>query len=407
MCAAMVLGGCTQASPPERPGRSVSEVMAGDAKAEPGDPTAWTEPKRTHVLLGKHASESNTARYVAVALEGGKVLPARDIEAVPIENWPGRFVAVAGHGGASRFIAQRAAGNGVELVVLDVEDPAYAVAVALPQPAAAVHMLGASALVGIGNSIYRVDLSQESPQAELLLERPFPGQTAYAPGEKAYDLFVRDGAWLFAIDDIVNPIYADTFRVQPDGTLAHDQAFELPGMINGRYRAGVLAASGDDSGTLFVLGDYLILDGRGQDLAALPVERGRPKHDGELVLNSTVLTDPPVLEEHVGSVTGNPDKLVASTEFTPWTGVEIVGTGERFLLLPAGARGLLAVPTVFTPETKAQVVFAEPTMDVEVDGNGRVFVLTGKQLVELAWALPKPMEKARIGLPDAFDRIVD
>jgi hypothetical protein len=398
MCVAVLLGGCTQASPPERPGGSETKV-GDDTKATTDAPVAWTEPARTHLLLGKHAPEAKAARYVAVELEGGKVLPVRDVEAVPIENRPDHFASVAGHGGGARWVTQRPASEGVELVELDVADPAHAVAVKLPKAAAAVHVIGASAIVGIGNGLHWVDLGEASPKPELLLERALPGG-------KAYDVFVRDGGWLFAIDDVVTPIYADTFRVQPDGSLVHEQGFELPSMINGRYHAGVLSAAGKDSGTLFVLGGYGIMSGHGQDLAALPVEAGRPKHDGELVINSTVSTDPPVLEEHVDRGTDKPEKLVAGTEFTPWPDVELAGAGDKCLLLPAGTRGLLGVPAVFTPDTKAQVMFAEPTIDVEVDGD-RIFVLTGKQLVELAWALPQPTVKARFDLPDTFDRIVD
>jgi hypothetical protein len=148
-----------------------------------------------------------------------------------------------------------------------------------------------------------------------------------------------------------------------------------------------------------MLGHYGIMDGSGHDLAALPLEGGKTKHDGELVLNSTASTDPPVLEEHIDRGSGKPTKIVAGTEVTTWTGVELVGEGDaRRILLPAGARGLLAIPPKFTPETKAE--------DAKVDG-ARVFVLTGKQLVELKWAESKATEVVRVELPDTFDRIVD
>jgi hypothetical protein len=254
--------------------------------------------------------------------------------------------------------------------------------------------------LGIETSVFRIDLRDADAKPELLVARA-------GVGGKAYDVFVRRHDWLFAIDDIVRPIYADAFRLQPDGRASHEAAFDMPALINGTYSAGVLDPSGADTGTLYMIAGYGVMDGNGQDLVALPIVGGKTKHDGKLVLNSTVSTDPPILEEHVDRGTNKPVKIIAGTEVTPWTGIELVGEGDaRRLLLPAGARGLLAVPLSFTPDTKAEVVFAEPVNDVEVDGT-RVFVLTGKQLVELAWTIPKPTETARVDLGDTYDRIVD
>jgi hypothetical protein len=395
--AAVVLGACTQASPPEAPEDAETKATPdGEAKQDP--PTTWTEVARTHLVLAKHTNEAKAARFVVVDIASRKLSPGTDIDAMPLENWPGHFGSVAAHGGGRRFVTQRPASSGVEAVVVDTESPI--VAVALPADAAAMHMVGDAVFVGIDDSVYWIDLAQSPPKPELLLARSLAGG-------KAYDLFVRNGEWLFAIDDVVRPIYADTFRLKATGTPAHDEAFQLPGMINGTYSGGALETTGTDAGTLYLLGGYGIMDGNGQDLAALPVVEGKPKHDGELVLNSGVHADPPVLEEHVDRGTGKPVKLVAGTDFTPWGGVELVGGGDtRRVLLSAGTRGLLSVPLDFKPDTKAEVVFAEPTIDVEVDGT-RVFVLNGTQLVELAWTLPKPTEVARVDLPDTFDRIVD
>ena len=392
-----VLGACTPASSTEDPGSGDAKTAPqGDAKQTP--PGSWTEAARTHLVLGKHTPEAKAARFVAVALEGRKVSDATEFDAVPLENWPDHFASVAAHGGGARFVTQRAAADGVELVVHDWGGTPSSVK--LPKGAAAMHMVGDQVLVGIEGSVYWIDLRKPGADPELLVARPMQGG-------KAYDLFVRRDAWVFAIDDIVRPIYADSFRLQAEGTPAHDKAFELPSMINGSYYAGALEPSGADAGTIYLLGQYGIMDGSGHDLAALPIEGGKTKHDGALVLNSTASTDPPVLEEHVDRGSGKPSKIVAGTEVTAWTGVELVGDGDgRRILLPAGARGLLAIPPKFTPQTKAEVVFAEPVVDAKVDG-ARVFVLTGKQLVELKWGVPKPEEVGRVELPDSFDRIVD
>ena len=390
-----MLGACTQASPPERP-------EEGDTKAEtkqdPVVPSAWTEAKRTHLLLAKHTPEAKAARYLPIELDTRKPGAATDVDAVPLPNWPGHFASVAAHGGRTKWVVVRPSGGGVEMVVNDPGSPT--VAHALPNPAAAMHMVGDAVFLGIETSVHRIDLHATEAELELLVARA-------GAGGKAYDVFVRRQDWLLAIDDVVRPIYADAFRLQPDGSAAHDAAFDMPGLINGTYSAGVLDPSGADTGTLYMIASYGIMDGSGQDLVALPIVGGKTKHDGELVLNSTVSTDPPVLEEHVDRGTNKPVKIIAGTEVTQWTGIELVGEGDaRRLLLPAGARGLLAVPLPFTPETKAEVVFAEPVNDVEVDGT-RVFVLTGKQLVELAWTITKPTEVARVELGDTYHRIVD
>lgn len=393
---AIALGACTQASPPEQP--RVDEV-----KAEvQGNPlaAAWTEPARTHLLLAAHTSTAKTARFVGVHIDKRELSAPVEVDALPRAGWPDHFVAVAAHGGTTRFVTQRPAADGAEAIAFDLGDPSSAVALALPEQADAMHVAGQTVLVGIDNTLHWFDLGQAEPKLELLLARSLPAG-------KAYDLFVRDGGWLFAIDDEVQPIYADTFRLHPGKAPVHEHALQLPGMINGHYFGGVLAASGSDAGTLYVLGSYGVMDGNGQDLAALPVIGGKTKHDGELVLNSTALTDPAVLEEHVERGTGQPRRLLAGTAFTPWAGVELVGKGGTHLLLPAGDRGLLAVAATFGPDSNAEVVFAEPTRDVEVIGDDRIFVLTDKQLVELAWSLPKPKEVARVDLPEAFDRIVD
>jgi hypothetical protein len=270
------------------------------------------------------------------------------------------------------------------------------------RPPDSVHLAGDIALVGIDNEVGFVDFAQQEPKYTRLVARP---EVAY----KAYDLFVRRGDWVVAIDDVVTPIYADTFRL---GTApVHSQAWRMPSFINGRYVLAALHRSGGESGTLFAIGTYGIMDGSGHDLVALAIDEGKLRAKAEVTLNSRPLRDPPVLEEHVSSRTNKPEKLAAGTEVTPWTGLDLLYAGNELerVLVAAGARGLLMLPPDFTPDTKAEVFDAGgECLDVVVEQT-RVYLLLGGDTPAVAAYEPTGSKLTpvwRTALPQPFQRFV-
>ena len=388
---AVVLLACTKSSVPP-PAKEAKQPI--EPTVEPIGARAPPDAPRSHVVLVKHESTAAKATFVAVDVTGDFTMALRDVAAAPIKNWPDHFRWVAAHGGGATFITQRPKGEGWELVRFDVAKSWAEKTVSLPGPADGMHLAGAVAWIGIGNRVLQVDFNADAPRLEPLVERKLASS-------KAYDLFVRTRDTLFAIDDMVSPMYADSFQLQGDGTAKHVAGFELPGVINGIYVAGAY-----DNSNLYLIAEYGIMSGHGHDLAALPVEGGKTKHGGDVILNSTVSTDPMVLEEHVSRETDKPEKLAFGTEFTDWPSVEVLGTAAtRRLLLPAGKRGLLSIPVGFTPETKAEVVVPGSVQDVKVDAT-RVFVLVGRQLVEFS-AATNLEEVRRVNLPTGFQRIVD
>jgi hypothetical protein len=401
--AAALVAGCTSG---KRDGedRKKGTLLPADSDPQASDAKGWTERARTHLLLEQHENTSAKASYLAVDVSGAApTLHATiDAGALAMENWPDHFRTMVSHDRSEHFVAPEAAEGGWVLVHTRVTGERDRAAKVI-RPPDSVHLAGDIALVGIDNEVGFVDFAAREPVYESLVQRP---EVAY----KAYDLFVRRGDWVVAIDDVVTPIYADTFRL--GAKPVHSQAWEMPSFINGRYVMGALHRSDEESGTLFAIGTYGIMDGSGHDLVALAIDQGKLKAGGKVTLNATPLSDPPVLEEHVSRGTGKPEKLAAGTEVTPWTGLDLLYTGKDLdrVLVAAGARGLLMIPPSFGPQTKAEVFHAGgECSDVVVD-RSRVYLLVGGDSPAVAAyesADGKLTQSWRAPLPGPFHRFVN
>lgn len=386
------LAACTAAPPP---------AMKPDAAPPP--PTAALERPRTHLLVERHNPEAPTAVVLPIALTaaGLEPQPAAAVArpALPHPSWGGHFVSVAAHAGGAAWIAGEPDGAEFRLVARTLGDPSTR-RFGLPVAPTALHHVGDVALIGAGNLVGHVDLAQTTPT--WTVDRHRDDMNKF----KAYDLLVRAGDWLVAIDDVVTPIFADSFRLDAAGLPTHTAAWTLPGVINGHYTLAALAPSGDRDGTLITVTPYGIMDGHGQDLAALRIRGDKLEHGGDVVLNATRTTDPPVLEEHVSRQTGKPEKLAVGDALTAWRGLAL---HRGRVLLAADARGLLVVPGAFGPDTRAVAVdVGGDCRDVIVDGD-RTFVLVGGRsdaVVELAWDGDAARELRRVALPDPFDRFL-
>lgn len=377
--------------------------------AEPTEPTMpatpWADPPRTHVLLMRH--EDGPALDVLPLQLPPTGAPVPGVaHHVPAPTHPdGHFSAAAAHGGQSAW-AHAGGREGAYTVIGRDVDPASA-PVEVPIGAtipAAMHMVGRVVIVGAGNTLGTVDLAAAQPRWQPLHQRP-------EMRWKAYDLFARAGDWLVAIDDVVMPIYADTFTLDAKGHPTHRAAWELPGVINGRYHAAVLGRTGAADGTLWAVASYGIMDGHGQDLAALAIENDALRAGPDVTLNSHVMTDPPVLEEHVSRQTGKPETLAFGSDYSPWTGLAHLpaGPGPARLLLAAGPRGLLVLPERFEPTTRADAIDVQgECADVLVLGSRVLALVAGPApaLLELrptdAGLEPGP----RTALPAAYERFV-
>jgi hypothetical protein len=359
---------------------------------------------RTHLLLEQHENTSAKAHYLAVDVSGAAptVLSPVEANAMAMDNWADHFRTVVSHDRSEHWVTPEAAEGGWILVHIRVTGERDGLAT-IDRPPDSVHLAGDVALIGIDNEVGFVDFAKKTPKYERLVQRP---EVAY----KAYDLFVRRGDWVVAIDDVVTPIYADTFRL--GAKPVHSQAWEMPSFINGRYVMGALHRSNEESGTLFAIGTYGIMDGSGHDLVALAVDQGKLKAGGKVTLNATPLSDPPVLEEHVSSRTGKPEKLAAGAEVTPWTGLDLLYAGEALdrVLVAAGARGVLMFPPSFGPQSKAEVLHAGgECSDVIVD-RSRVYLLIAGGSPAVAAYESNAGELTpvwRVALPESFHRFVD
>lgn len=364
-----------------------------------------TEQARTHILVLAHEPTMATATMraleigpLSIPLSLGAPLP---IPTLPHENWPDHFRLVAAHGGASKFVVT----HEHTLQLRSVDDEGR-VEVELGEAPAALHMVGERVFVGHGNRVSLVDFGAAAPTLQELHQRP---QMRF----KAYDLFARDGAWLIAIDDIVTPVYADSFELLDDA-VRHWSGFELPGAINGHYQHALLHARSPGAGTLFAIIPYGIMSGSGHDLVALPMREAAPAiATADLVVNRGGDVGIPVLEEHVPRGGGEPELLVGD-RFTNWTGLAHV---KDRLLLAAGERGLLLLADDFDSTSRpTQLDIGGSCLDVLVEGS-RVFVLRGPlepsqgsppatSLVELSIDADKATPVASVALDGPYLRFV-
>lgn len=398
----MLAGACTQATStpptpePTTPAGPEVAPLPGAIKA----PVMGRDAARTHLLALRHTHEAGRLQVLPLRIGSVGLEVAKEIDrpAQPRTDWEGHYAAVVGHDGGVTWASGEPDGTGWQVVVHTIGG-AETRTVAAPLRPAALHVVGGAVVAGADNTIGWIDIAAEGLAWREIHRRP-------DMRFKAYDLFARAGEWLIAIDDEVMPMYADSFSVDEAGRLTHTQGWSLPGIINGHYTHAALARSGARDGVLFAVLPYGIMDGDGQDLAALKIAGDVLAFDQKVTLNSTRMTDPPVLEEHVSRRTQEPEKLVAGAEFTAWRGLAL---HEGRVLLAAGTRGLLVLPQVFTPDTKATaVVVGEECRDVLV-ADGRTWVLVGGResaVVELAWDGDAAKVRGKTALAGSYERFV-
>jgi hypothetical protein len=363
-------------------------------------PPSWHEPSATHLLAVAHEGEAAEARVLPLKLTDAKLEPGseRGWKAQPIPRWDGHFKFVVTHDTTKRYAVSQPSADGFTVTWAHVDDPSKdeTVQVGATEPAALM-LAFKNVIIGQGNTLAQVDFSEDEPAYAKVHERP---EMKF----KAYDLFVRRGDWLIAIDDMVNPVYADSFGLNGRGHLKHETGFSMPGIINGTYQHAALDSSRHRTGTLYAIAPYGIMDGNGHDLARLPVEEGKTTFDDDLRLNST--THPHVLEEHVDRSSGKPTKLAAGSEVTDWTGLDLVSIGGelKMVLVAAGKRGLFVFPPDLGPETKAETVsLGAECHDVKVVGD-RIFALVEGAVVELEHEAGKLSEVHRTAIAGGFHR---
>jgi len=405
LVALSVAAGCKKdPMPGPTPGPSTPAATKDDVMV-PRD-EGFQEPLQSHLLLSRSDTSAVEASFLAVKL--GPTLavgPRYSVPAAPLAQVPGRFRAIASVSGSTAVHAVRKGTSWqIERRTLEKGENPPAIDLVVDDVSALL-AVGPMVLVGGGTRVGIVDTRAAEPSFRKLAARE-------AMGWKAYDLFARDGALVVAIDDVVSPIWAELLSLEDGGK--HVAPYTMPSFINGTYAAAALRVNDVENrnGSLFAFGRYGILDGHGHDLTRLEIRSGKLEVKDGVVLNSTPMSDPPVLEEHVSRDTGKPEKLVAGTEVTPWTGMALYpGTGQvEVVLLAAGTRGLLAVPASFGPSTKAEVALAGQVSDVLVVGAVAYVLVQQPDATELVGLERRADGYAETGprlrLPEVFDRFV-
>jgi len=337
LVAALSLGGCP----------SVSGVTAAPAKPQP-EPQAelrtWIEPDRVRLALLSHDRHDAQGRVVSVVLEpqGPTVVGPFAVPAVPHPYQLGVYRVVAGHDGADAFAVGRAESkDGPWFVdVRDLGERATWRSVPIPHSRpAALHIVGDRVMVGHDERLSTFVISDAQPaMAELRHRPPMRG--------KAYDLFARAGRYLIAIDDVVTPIYADSFDLAGSTPIALE-GFELPGIVNGHYAAAAFKAGPGASGRLFSIASFGTLEESGQQLLAVAFVDGAP------VPSSVDAQAMVLLRETVPNMQSGPPSSLVGDAPTPWTGLAYIDDdGPGAVLIAAGSRGVLRLPADYTSRSR-------------------------------------------------------
>lgn len=330
-------------------------------------PTPQTSPAPrvtgAALVVVAHASKAPTARFqeldLAPTLARGAAPDRGQCFELPMVQHPwstDRFQVLASQDGADLVVGSLRIGSGHTLVhrVLGRSD-AREVELGASAPAAVLVSNGTT-YVGTGDRVGYVDLREAAPRFTQVHQR-----TLYE--RKAFDRIVVSPArdWMVAIDDMVMPMWADSFALDARGVPTHRAGWELPGVINGHYALAGLVGNGGD-GSIVLFAPYSIMDGHGHDLVALGVHgHALAAFPERLTLQNARGTAgaPPVLEEHVprGRPT-DPPTLVAGAAFSEWTALAVIGRGtpEPQLVFAAGGRGLAVLPARFTATTTATLV---------------------------------------------------
>lgn len=266
------------------------------------------------------------------------------------------------HADGGRLLVALGSGKGA---YLELGDGSGAERSRLPVPVepAAVHLLGDRALVGHDRGVLSVDLS--TGEVETLHERELRHG-------KAYDLLLRGGRQVLAVDDIAMPFYAELFELHEEGDLRHVQGWRLPAVINGHYEDGCL-----HEGTAYLRVPFGVMSGHGQLLYTVSAG-AQQAGAGDMPVNARASS----LEEFVPrGPTGQERRLFAGDRYTPWTGMAVA---HDRLWLAAGERGLFALPLDAKDTTDLeQVALDGPCLDVTATA-GSAWVLVGGDEVKLA-----------------------
>jgi hypothetical protein len=385
---------------------ATGQQASPEPTAEPtAEPTTWKEPMRGMLLLHQHLPEQANAKVLAVEMtdpSGPIIGKDRTHPASAMSDWPGHFASELSHAGGMDYAIVQGEPEKWRLELWDISKPEPVARVQIGDVLpSAVMLIHNHIFLGQANTIGWIDLDAEATiRVELTRRQELFG--------KAYDLFVRSGPWVIAIDDEVSPIWADGFRLGP-GQPERIQDFALPSAINGSYYAGELVASDADDGVLYLLLHYGIMDGHGHDLTALTIRDGKLTVPSDVLINSSDGSNPPVLEEHVDRGTDKPVKLAAGTDYTEWSQIAYVPGAQPRLLISAGARGLFELPIEFGPQSKADVIdLGGSVVDVMLIRE-RVYALVNNatsELVELSLQPVGGVVERRTALPDLYHRFV-
>lgn len=402
--------------------RSARRQGKGNGNDPTPRPTASPSPALVGLpmlLLEAHLPEQASARYQAVRVApDGSVTMAESMEApaLPLQNWPGHFRTAAAfdHGlwaraeqtsapdvkPATHRVVVRHLGGGAGAEV--------AIEVGAAQPAA-LHLAAGGLFLGSAGRVAWTDLGRPAAPTTLV-ERDMQ--------YKEYDLFVRDGDRVLAIDDVVTPMLADWFRVGPGRAPERLGDFTMPGLINGHYDlAALVPGPGPDEWRVYVVAPYGIMSGWGHELAVLPIRKDKLDVPERMLLNGGAGGAGVGQEEHVDRGTGKPERLTTGTEFTAFTGLAVAPDGH--VLVAAGARGVLVfaatlagAPTVLPGSCHDVIVFegrlfalceepAAPAGGAAVDAGAAVGVLLGLKMEG-----DSVVEVSRTRLPAPYRRFV-
>jgi hypothetical protein len=409
----MVLGlACSRAEPERAEPAATAEPSEPTSPSEPElpQPTAWKEPFRGMLLVHQHLPDQASAKVAGIEISdpsGPMIGSGRTHSASVRSDWPGHFSSELSHAGGMDYVVVQGEPEQWRLEVWSLapgDEPFARVEIGSVLPSA-VMLIRDNIFLGQANTIGWIDMSAE-PMVRVELTRR---EELFG---KAYDLFVRSGDWVIAIDDQVTPIWADGFRLGP-GQPERIQDLALPSAINGSYYAGELVASGPTDGVMYLLLHYGIMDGHGHDLTALTIRDGKLTVASDVVINSSDGVNPPVVEEHVDRGTNKPVELVAGTDYTEWSQIAYVPGAPPRLLISAGARGLFELPIDFGPRSKAHVIDLGGSVVDVMWLRERVYALvnTGEpavasELVELTLQPVGGVVERRTGLPDVYHRFV-
>jgi hypothetical protein len=356
------------------------------------------------VVLEQYNRGADTATHAAVRLAEDprrtpKFIDLGESPAMSTSGLSRPSIAVAAHEGARWVQLETTPSGGVRAVVRTLPDSKPLVAVELGDiRPAALHLAGHSLWIGTQARVGWADLSAKQPRFEELVVR------TERPG-KSYDVFARHGDRLVAIDDVISPIYADWFSLDPYGRPHQRLAdWELPAMVYGHYTAATLVPRGDEYELLALSTSSSGYVGRGHALYRLAI-RGNVLFQGGPAPN--------VRAPRIHEVQGKgpyPAVLIAGTTYTEWGGFAITPDGQR-VLVAAGKRGLISLPRDFDETTPVELVDVGGACDdVIVRGNTILALVTVREvrpeLVVLETDGAKLRVTARHPLPCWFDRFV-